>query len=198
MPYTARTWDHLLGGKLAGFTDDQLNTHFALYKGYVTKMNEIEEKLKAADASKANYSYSEYSELKRRESVAYNGTFLHEIYFDNLTSDENTAPNAGLEAALKDAFGSKENFIADIKGAALSTHGWVLTTFDEKQNKIRNNVIISEHHVGLMPHQRILLALDCWEHAYFVDYGKGPRKAAYLDAFLKVVDWNAASQRYGK
>ena len=198
MAYTARTWDHLLGGKLAGFTDDQLNTHFALYKGYVAKMNEIDEKLKTADASKANYSYSEYSELKRRESVAYNGTFLHELYFDNLTSNEHTAPSEGLEAALKEAFGSKESFIADIKGAALSTHGWVLLSLDEKHNKLRTSVIISEHHIGLMPHQKIILALDCWEHAYFVDYGKGPRKAAYLEAFIKVIDWSVVSQRYGK
>lgn len=198
MAYTARTWDHLLGGTLAGFTDDQLNTHFALYKGYVTKMNEIDEKLKTADASKANYSFSEYSELKRRESVAYNGTFLHELYFDNLTATENTVASDTLEAAIKDAFGSKESFIADIKGAALSTHGWVLTSFDEKHNKLRNSVIISEHHIGLLPHQKIIMALDCWEHAYFVDYGKGPRKAAYLDAFLKVVDWSVVSQRYGK
>lgn len=198
MPYTARTWEHLLGGKLAGFSDDQLSTHFTLYKGYVTKMNEIEEKLKTADASKANYSFSEYSELKRRESVAFNGTYLHESYFDNLTPTEDTVMSDGLEAAVKNAFGSKENFISDLKGAALSTHGWVLTTHNEKTNKLHNYVVISEHHVGLLPHQRILLALDCWEHAYFVDYGKGPRKAAYLDAFLKVVDWQVVSQRYGK
>ena len=45
MAYTAKNYDHLKGGALKGFSDSQLDQHFTLYKGYVTKLNEIEEKL---------------------------------------------------------------------------------------------------------------------------------------------------------
>src|SRR5438874_5121345 len=84
MPHVAKDFS-ALKGSLDGFSDKQLDAHFTLYNGYVTKLNEIEEKLKTADRSKANYSFNEYSELKRRECVAFNGTYLHQLYFENLS-----------------------------------------------------------------------------------------------------------------
>ena len=50
-------------------SEKQLQAHFTLYQGYVKKLNEIESSLQQADREKANYSYSEYSELRRREPV---------------------------------------------------------------------------------------------------------------------------------
>ena len=76
MTHEARNFDHLLG-KLQGISDNQLKQHFTLYQGYVKKLNEIEDKLGKADRSAANYSFNEYSELKRREPVPFNGTYLH-------------------------------------------------------------------------------------------------------------------------
>ncbi len=87
MAYDPKNYDHLKGGALKGLTDTQLDQHFTLYKGYIAKLNEIEEKLAAVDNTKPNYSFNEYSELKRREAVAFNGSFLHELYFENLGAD---------------------------------------------------------------------------------------------------------------
>ncbi|MBP1771986.1 MAG: Superoxide dismutase [Holophagaceae bacterium] len=98
MAYTAKNYDHLKGGAVKGLSDSQLDQHFGLYKGYVTKLNEIEERLATVDNTKPNYSYNEYSELKRREAVAFNGSFLHELYFENLGADSTIS--AGLKAAL--------------------------------------------------------------------------------------------------
>ena len=47
-------------------SEKQLQAHFTLYQGYVKKLNEIESSLQQADGEQANYSYSEYSELRRR------------------------------------------------------------------------------------------------------------------------------------
>ena len=44
MAYTAKSYDHLKGGALKGLSDAQLDQHFTLYKGYVGKLNEIEER----------------------------------------------------------------------------------------------------------------------------------------------------------
>ena len=74
-----KNFDHLLGGRAKGLSDEQLQAHFKLYHGYVEKLNEIRERLDGADRSSPNYSFNEYSELKRREPVAYNGTVLHEL-----------------------------------------------------------------------------------------------------------------------
>ncbi len=42
----------------------------------------------------------------------------------------------------------------------------------------------------------VLMALDVYEHAYYTDYG--PKRAPYLDAFMKNVNWPAVSKRYEK
>ena len=58
--------------------------------------------------------------------MAYNGTYLHEMYFDNLGGEGTTAPEAFKKAATA-SFGSWDNYMADLKAAAGSAHGWVLT-----------------------------------------------------------------------
>ena len=191
MPHVAKDFSHLKGS-LAGFSDKQLDAHLFLYGGYVAKLNEIEEKLKAADRSKANYSFNEYSELKRREAVAFNGTYLHQLYFENL-SGRGGQPSDAFQAAATAAFGSWDAYVADVKGSAASTPGWVLTTRNRVDGAL-HNYIMYEHHIGLPAHQDILLALDCWEHAFFIDFGV--KKADYLAAFLQNVDWNVVNQRF--
>lgn len=174
MPHVAKDFNHLKGA-LDGFSDKQLDAHLFLYGGYVAKLNEIEEKLKAADRSKANYSFNEFSELKRREAVAFNGTYLHQLYFENLAA-KGGEPSDAFKAAVTAAFGSWDAYVADLKGSAASTPGWVLTTRNRIDGAI-HNYIMYEHHIGLPAHQDILLALDCWEHAFFIDFGV--KKADY-------------------
>jgi len=187
--HEAKNFDYLLG-KLKGISDSQLKQHFTLYQGYVKKLNEIEEKLAKQDKSGANYSFNEYSELKRREAVAFNGAYLHQMYFENLGGGE---PSAALKKACEASFGSWDNMMADVKAAAGSTPGWVLLTLNEIDRKV-HTYILYEHHIGLPAHQRILLALDCWEHAFMVDYGI--KKADYLASFFANADWKTVSERF--
>ena len=56
-----------------------------------------------------------------------------------------------------------------------------------------HNYILFEHHIGLPVHQEVILALDCWEHAYMIDYGT--KKPDYLETFLKNVDWKVVGER---
>ena len=192
MPHAAKDFS-ALKGSLDGFSDKQLDAHFTLYNGYVTKLNEIEEKLKTADRSKANYSFNEYSELKRRECTAFNGTYLHQLYFENL-SGKGGEPSDDLKKLAVASFGSWDNYVADVKGSAGSTPGWVLTTKSRIDHQL-HNYIMFEHHVGLPAHQDILMALDCWEHAFFIDFGV--KKADYLGAFFKNLNWNEVNKRFG-
>ncbi|HEX9082695.1 MAG TPA: Fe-Mn family superoxide dismutase [Holophagaceae bacterium] len=192
MAYTAKNYDHLKGGALKGLSDSQLDQHFGLYKGYVAKLNEIEEKLATADNTKANYSFNEYSELKRREAVAFNGSFLHELYFENLGADHTIS--AGLKAAL-DAAGGKDKVIADLKATALCGSGWAVLTRNRRDGKL-HTYFIAEHHLGLPIEQDLLLVLDSWEHAFMVDYGTA--RAKYLDAFAENIKWSEVSKRFGK
>src|SRR3989344_3846935 len=139
MEHQPKDFSRLLG-KLEGLSEKQLQAHLMLYQGYVKKLNEIEEKLRTQDKTKANYSFGEYSELKRREAVAFNGAYLHEIYFENLTG-EKTEPSADLKNVAVAAFGSWENFIADVKAAAGSTPGWVLVTWNKVDKQLHTYIM---------------------------------------------------------
>jgi superoxide dismutase, Fe-Mn family len=190
MPYEAKNYDRLKGGAVKGLSDSQLDQHFTLYKGYVAKLNEIEEKLASADNTKPNYSYSEYSELKRREAVAFNGSFLHELYFENLGLDNEIS--AGLQKAL-DAQGGKEKLTADLKAAALCGPGWAVLTRNRRDGKL-HTYFFGEHMLGLPIEQDLLVVLDSWEHAFMVDYGIA--RAKYADVFLENIKWSEVSKRF--
>ena len=191
MAVQPRNFDHLLDS-LDGLSKKQLLAHFGLYKGYVNKLNEITEKLTTADPKTANYSYNEFSELKRRESVAFNGSYLHELYFENLAAP-GQSPAPSFKKAIEESFGSWDRWVADVRGSAGSTPGWVVTTYSRVDKKL-HNYLMFEHHIGLPVHQEVVMALDCWEHAYMIDYGT--TKPEYLDAFFKNVNWKVLGERF--
>jgi Fe-Mn family superoxide dismutase len=190
MVYQPKDYDHLKNGAVKGFSDSQLDQHFTLYKGYVAKLNEIEEKLAAVDNSKPNYSFNEYSELKRREAVAFNGSFLHELYFENLGSDTVVSPE--LQKSLV-AQGGKEKVLADLKATALCGPGWALLTRNRRDGKL-HTYFVAEHHLGLPIEQDLLVVLDSWEHAFMVDYGI--KRPDYINAFLENLKWSEVSKRF--
>jgi Fe-Mn family superoxide dismutase len=188
-----KNYDHLIG-KVKGLSETQLKAHFTLYQGYVKKLNEIWTQIGSADKTHPNYSFDLYSELRRREPVAYNGTYLHELYFDNLAPEGD--PSAELKKAVSDSFGSWDNWVQDWKANGGSGHGWVQLVWDPNNKKILNNFIQSEHHVGLLVGVTPVLTMDVWEHAYFFDYQT--RKADYLTTFLNNVNWKVVNERFTK
>ena len=191
MIHEAKDFSHL-AGNLDGISDTQLQAHFGLYQGYVKKLNEVEEKLKTADPSGGNYSFNEFSELKRRWAVPFNGTYLHQLYFENLAKDGGSASDE-LSKAIIASFGSLEKYLADLRGTASSTPGWVLTAKNKRDGLLHNHIMF-EHHIGLPVDQEVILALDCWEHAFMVDYST--KKADYLAAFVKNINWKIANERF--
>ncbi len=190
MAYEPKNYDHLKGGAVKGLSDSQLDQHFTLYKGYVAKLNEIETKLAEVDNTKPNYSFNEYSELKRREAVAFNGSFLHELYFENLGADAELSPE--LQAAF-DAQGGKDKVLADLKSCALGGPGWALLTRNRRDGKL-HTYFVAEHHLGLPIDQDLLIVLDSWEHAFMVDYGI--KRPDYIGAFMENIKWSEVSKRF--
>lgn len=187
-----KCYEHLLDG--TGFSKPQLLAHFKLYEGYVKQLNVILKRLGTADRAGANYAFGEYSELKRREPVAYNGMVLHELYFDALGRAGRTRPNATVKQHIAASYGSWNGWLKDMTAAASSCHGWALLVFDPVEHKLKTNLVQSEHHVGLFANTHILIALDVWEHAYAMQFGIN--KAEYLQAFFDALDWDVIGQRF--
>ena len=195
MTIRAKKYDQLVG-KLPGFSPAQIEQHLKLYQGYVKKINEIRVEMAKIPyeerKEKSNFSFGRFSELKRRESVPYNGVYLHEMYFDNLGGSRGK-PKGDLARALEGSFGSESNWEEDLRACAeAATGGWVLLTYDRIDGKLHHNQMW-EHTIGIMINQEHLLALDTWEHAFMIDFGTD--KKSYLAAFLKNVDWEVVAER---
>lgn len=190
----AKDFNCLLG-TLNGFSDNMLKQHFKLYHGYIDGLNTIDSKLEKCPPMSGGAIYSDYRALDIARPFANNGVILHELYFSNL-SCKKTCPSKLLIDYLSRDFGSYENYIADIKEAAKSTRsGWVITAYNSRDCKIHNYIIdLHDEHVpiGIIP----ILVLDMWEHAYTLDYGID--KKAYVETFLKNLDWDVVECRLKK
>ena len=198
MAVQAKNFDHLVG-RLEGFSERQLTQHFGLYQGYVKKLNEVRERIAAIPydqrSGKSNFSYGEYSELRRREATPYNGVYLHELYFENLGPAAREAkPSGDVRKAIEGAFGSISNWESDLEACGTTaTNGWVLLTWDDNDRMLHHNQVF-EHADRMMVGLRPVLALDTWEHAFMIDYGTD--KTSYMKAFLRNVNWQRVNERF--
>ncbi|APV44640.1 superoxide dismutase, Fe-Mn family [Dehalogenimonas formicexedens] len=188
--YTATDFNHLKG--MPGFSETLLNNHFTLYQGYIKNTNKLFETLDAL--SKAGKSDTpEFAELQRRFGFEWNGMRLHELYFGNLGGDGLLAPAVKLEKKLAEAWGSREAWEKDFRAVgSLRGVGWAVLYQDPVSGALFNcwiNLHESGHLAGCNP----LLVMDVWEHAFMIDYGL--KRADYIDAFFKNIDWAACEKR---
>lgn len=189
MEYQPKNFDHLLG--LAGFSDTLLKNHFTLYQGYVTNTNKLAARVQAL-REKDEMTTHEYAELKRRFGWEFNGMRLHEYYFGNMTKTPQ-AISDNLKQKISASFDSYENWENDFKATgALRGIGWTILAYDKEVDCLFN-IWINEHDVGHLAGATPLLVLDVFEHAYMLDYGL--KRADYIAAFMKAIDWKAVEKR---
>lgn len=186
--YQAKNFDHLIG--LTGFSDAMLANHFTLYQGYVTNTNKLIDELGSISPETP-----QYAEIKRRFGWEWNGMRLHEYYFGNMSK----APmpfqgESPVGQKITDEFGSYEAWEKDFRASgALRGIGWVILAEDLATGKLFN-VWVNEHDTGHLSGTRTLLVMDVFEHAFMLDYGL--KRADYIEAFFKTIDWETISARF--
>jgi Fe-Mn family superoxide dismutase len=107
-------------------------------------------------------------------------------------------PKGALSDAITKDFGSFENFVTAFKDAATTQFGsgwaWLVvdrsgklqvTSTQNQDNPLMRNAIIQGTPI---------LALDVWEHAYYLDYQY--KRKNYIDAFFNVINWNKVEENY--
>ena len=174
---------------LDGITKKMIDEHFKLYQGYVKKANEIQKKIKEADKSEANASYSFIGELKRQETFSVNGMKLHEVYFGHLGGDG--VPKGELVKMIEKDFGSLDSWKEDMIATGLCARGWAILAYDYRDNKL-HNYGSDAHNIGAVWGAIPLIVLDVYEHAYFIDYGVNRKD--YINSFFKNLDWDFANK----
>lgn len=188
--YAAKDFKHLLG--TSGFSDALLTNHFTLYEGYVKNTNLILEKLKALTPSEGPGT-PEYNELRRRFAWEWNGMRLHELYFGNMASSAAPLGDGQVRMMIERAWGSVENWKKDFVATGLMRGiGWVILAYDPERRALFNTWI-NEHDVGHLSGARPLVVMDVFEHAFMLDYGL--KRADYIEAFFRSLDWSVAEKR---
>jgi Fe-Mn family superoxide dismutase len=179
--------------ELQGFlSKEQLTPHHqAHYGGALKSLLQIETELEGADRSKANANYSPLRELNREEVHAMNSVVLHELYFDGMSAAGGD-PGEAARDVLKKRFGSVDKWVDDFKAAAICARGWALLVQNPVSGKLYN-IVSDVHDVGIPVFGIPLVIIDCYEHAFYVDYKN--KKGDYVSAYPKHIDWAEVDRR---
>jgi Fe-Mn family superoxide dismutase len=180
--------------ELDGISRAAVEAHYKLYQGYVTKRNEILAALGDVDASSANQVYSDFRALKVDLSFAIGGIKNHEVYFDHLGGDGGDPPGAVRDLLARD-FGSVEAWRADLKATGMAARGWAWTAYDWDEGRLFNYLGDAQNTFPVW-NATPLVALDVYEHAYFMDYQTD--RASYIEAFFANLDWGVVADWVGR
>jgi Fe-Mn family superoxide dismutase len=175
--------------ELDGISRETVEAHYKLYEGYVAKRNEVMAKLAEADLASANQAYSELRALKVDLTFAIGGIKNHEIYFEHLGGDGGEPDDAIRDLIVRD-FGSVADWRADLKATGMAGRGWAWTAYDWDEGRLFNYVGDAQNTFPIW-NATPLVALDVYEHAYFLDYQTD--RASYIEAFFRNLDWGVVN-----
>jgi Fe-Mn family superoxide dismutase len=126
------------------------------------------------------------------------GHYNHSLFWESLTPTRKTGAKTEIEIAIQREFSSLDNFKKVFAEAGIARFGsgwvWLIRTPDKKLKVIstpnQDNPLMEDAQDKGTP----LIALDVWEHAYYLKYQN--KRAAYIDAWWNVLNWNHADQLY--
>lgn len=173
--------------------------HDKHHQAYVTNLN----KAVAGQASLAGKSVEDLLRDLRsvpeavRKAVQNNGGGVanHNLYWQCLKKNEGGKPAGELGKAIEKKWGSYDNFKAEFTKAGMTQFGsgWAWLSLDGKELVIEQS---PNQDTPLSQGRVPLLAMDVWEHAYYLKYQN--RRADYVAAFYNVINWDFVSERYAK
>jgi superoxide dismutase, Fe-Mn family len=161
---------------------------------YVAGANATLEKLAAARESGQ---WDAIVGLEKGLAFNLSGHVLHTMYWTNLSPDGGGEPTGDLAEAIGVNFGGFDRFKAQLSSVTTTVNGsgWGLLTYEP----LGNRLIIEQlevHHESVVLGGIPILAIDAWEHAYYLQYEN--RRADYVAAIWNVVNWPDVARRYAE
>lgn len=126
------------------------------------------------------------------------GYYNHSLYWKCMSPKSASEPKNKLAESIIRDFGSFGNFTTLFKTEATKQFGsgwaWLLVDRSGKlqvsSTANQDNPLMRNATVAGTP----ILALDLWEHAYYLDYQY--RRANYIDAFYNIINWQKVEENY--
>lgn len=171
-------------------SEEQLKIHHTKHHaGYVEKANKLLNELHAARSDD-----EDSSSLIPDLTFNISGHILHDLFWGTLTPNGGGEPKGEIEEEIKKEFGSFKRFRKEFAVAAgtIKGSGWAALAYCRA---LERPIIlqIEKHSDVLIPTFQILMVLDMWEHAFYMDYKNV--KADFIESFWKIVDWDEINER---
>ncbi len=168
--------------------------HQKHHQAYVNGANAILEKLDKARKESADVDVK--ASLKEL-SWNIGGHLLHSLFWANLApagKGGGEKPSGMLGQLLDKEFGSFERFKKEFTQAAASVEGsgWAALTLD-KLTQRPLIMQIEKHNTNVYPTFKILMVIDVFEHAYYIDYKND--RAKFIEAYWNIVNWKEIGKR---
>ncbi len=177
--------------------------HTKHHQGYVNKLNA------ALDKHKGHTSHEDFSSMTVqnllrninkvpadiREAVVNNGGghANHSLFWE-IMSPEGSKPTGEVVEAIKQEFGSFENFKEEFSEAAKTQFGsgwaWLVVNKEGKLEVFSTPNQDSPLMEDLSP----ILGLDVWEHSYYLNYQN--KRPDYVEAFFNIINWKQVDHLY--
>ena len=181
---------------------DQLTieTHHGKHHATYTKnFNDLVEKAgltgKSTEEILANLDSADAS-LRQGLKNQGGGYYNHNLYFAMFSPNPAKAPSGALAKAIDAKFGSLEACKGEISNLAAAQFGsgWAWLSTDKSGNLSVSNTLNQDNPVSEGTGNIPLIALDVWEHAYYLKYKN--LRPDYIKAFWEILDWEKVSTRY--
>lgn len=176
-----------------GISRQTHDEHLKLWQGYANQTNNLRKAIAELDTdpAKANQIFSQMRALKVDYTFAYEGYINHNVYFETLGGQGGAATGKVAEL-INSAYGSFDRWAADFKATGIAGRGWVYLAYDHSEKRVFNYIGDAQNTFPIWNHT-LLLAMDVYEHAYFLDFGVA--RAKYIDAYMQCIDWDAVNAR---
>ena len=194
-PYT-------LPGLIYGYADllpfisiDQLRVHHIKHhQAYIDGANTILEKLDTARKEGVDL---DMKAVDKELSFHLGGHKLHSLFWRNIMPAGKGGggnPEGRFAEVITKEWGTVDRFKKEFTQAAVSTEGsgWAAVVYDVDIDRPAI-VQIEKHNVNFPAGYPVLLVLDVWEHAYYLDYKN--ERARYVDAFWNIIYWGKVNER---
>ncbi|HLD58991.1 MAG TPA: superoxide dismutase [archaeon] len=122
----------------------------------------------------------------------HGGGFVNHSFFWQILK-KGTAFQGEIAAEINSKFGSMEKFKEEFSKAALGLFGsgWTWLVLNKGKLEIAS---LANQDSPLSIGKKPLLAIDLWEHAYYLKYQN--RRADYIAAFFNVINWQKANENF--
>ena len=182
-------------------SDRTLTIHYNNhYLNYLNNLNKIlkENNYDYRYSNEELFNHLDLFDIDVRDKILFNlgGVVNHELYFSNMSLGGNIKPIGLLKEKIDTQYGNYDNFKNEFIKIANELSGSGYTFLVINENKDLQIINMPNQESPYLYGMISLIALDLWEHAYYLDYQNNKNK--YIDAFFKIIDFNNVNNLYEK